>query len=91
MCIRDRADALLGRFATVWKGPPGSAILADTYGLHMGIPLIEGERLMVWVRYGLGPNCSSFGGGDGRYAGLVDARIAPTARARYINRLLLTD
>jgi hypothetical protein len=86
-----KADALLGSFATVWKGPAGSAILADTYGLHMGVPLIAGERLMVWVRYGLGPNGSSFGGGDGRYAAIVAPRIAATPRARYVNRLLLTD
>jgi hypothetical protein len=86
-----KADALLGHLATVWKGPPGSAILADTYGLHMGIPLIEGERLMVWVRYGLGPNCSSFGGGDGSRADLLRSRIPRTERARYINRLLLSD
>src|SRR5271170_2794382 len=32
------ADALLGHLATVWTGPAGSSIMADTYGLHMGIP-----------------------------------------------------
>jgi len=87
----DKSDALLGHLAMVWKGPPGSAILADTYGLHMGIPPAEGERLMVWVRYGLGPNCSSFGGGSGTYSELVRSRIPQTERARYINRLLLTE
>ena len=86
-----QADALLGHLATIWKGPAGAAILADTYGLHMGIPLVEGDRLMLWVRYGLGPNCSSFGGGDGRYADMVASRIPQTERARYVNRLLLTD
>ncbi len=85
------ADALLGHLATVWKGPPGSAILADTYGLHMGVPLVEGERLMLWVRYGLGPNCSSFGGGAGRHAPQLSARVPQTERARYINRLLLAS
>jgi hypothetical protein len=86
-----QADALLGAFAMVWQGPAGSAILADTYGLHMGVPLLDGERLMVWIRYGFGPNCSSFGGGDGRFAEEVRARIPDTDRARYVNRLLLTD
>lgn len=86
-----RADALLGRLATVWKGPAGSAILADTYGLHMGVPVLEGERLMVWVRYGLGPNSASFGGGQGRHTAMVRARIPDTARARYVNRLLLSE
>jgi hypothetical protein len=84
-----QADALLGNLAMVWKGASGSAILADTYGLHMGIPPADGERLMAWVRYGLGPNCGSFDGGAGTYADIVRPRIAPTERARYINRLLL--
>jgi hypothetical protein len=86
-----KADAVLGHLATVWKGPAGSAILADTYGLHMGIPLVEGERLMLWVRYGLGPNCSSFDGGAGTDADQLRSRIPQTERARYINRLLLAQ
>lgn len=85
------ADALLGHLAKVWTGPAGSAIMADTYGLHMGIPLVEGERLMLWVRYGLGTGPNTFGGGSGKCAPIVEARIPPTDRARYINRLLLTD
>lgn len=86
-----QADALLGSLAMVWKGAAGSAILADTYGLHMGIPPAEGERLMAWVRYGLGPNSASFGGGQGRHAAIVRARISDGARARYVNRLLLSE
>ena len=86
------ADDLLGHLAKVWQGPAGSAVLADTYGLHMGIPLVEGERLMLWVRYGLGfPHEPAFGGGAGRYAATIAPRIPQTARARYVNRLLLTD
>ncbi len=84
-----RADALLGHLAMVWKGPAGSAILADTYGLHMGIPLVAGDRLMLWVRYGLGPNVGSFDKDGGQYAAIVRERIPQTERARYINRLLL--
>jgi hypothetical protein len=86
------AEALVGPLATVWTGPAGSAVLADTYGLHMGIPLTEGARLMVWVRYGLGiPPEPEFGGGAGKFASVLQPRIPHTARARYINRLLLTD
>ncbi|MBI3517544.1 MAG: phytanoyl-CoA dioxygenase family protein [Proteobacteria bacterium] len=86
-----KADALLGQFEMVWTGPAGSAVLADTHGLHMGLPLHEGERLMLWVRYGLGPNHISFGGGTGEFAAMLNPRLPQTARARYINRLLLTD
>jgi hypothetical protein len=104
--VRTTADALfrgegyemsqsaevLAPLATVWTGPAGSAVLADTYGLHMGIPLTEGARLMAWVRYGLGiPPEPAFGGGSGRFASVLRPRIPHTARARYINRLLLTD
>jgi hypothetical protein len=87
----DLADALLGDLAMVWTGAAGAAVLADTYGLHMGVPPVEGERLMLWVRYGLGPNRYSFGGGDGRHADGLRARLPQTERARYINRLLLSD
>jgi hypothetical protein len=86
------ADALLGQLATVWTGPAGSAIFADTYGLHMGVPLTEGERLMLWVRYGLGmlPE-PEFGDGPGSYAPEYRRRIPATPRAHYVNRLLLTE
>ncbi len=85
-------DGLVGHLATVWTGPPGSATLADTYGLHMGIPLVEGERLMLWVRYGLGMQPEpDFGDGSDAYAATLRQRIPPTERARYINRLLLTE
>jgi hypothetical protein len=87
----DLSDALLGDLQTVWTGPAGAAVLADTYGLHMGVPPAERDRLMLWVRYGLGPNRHSFGGGDGRHAGLVRSRVPQTERARYVNRLLLAD
>lgn len=86
------ADELLGQLATVWTGPAGSAVLADTYGLHMGIPLVEGQRLMAWIRYGLGmPPEPAFGGGSGKYAALVRPRLPATDRAEYINRLLLSE
>lgn len=35
------------------KGAAGSAYVADTYGLHRGTPLINRDRLAVWIRYAL--------------------------------------
>jgi hypothetical protein len=86
------ADALVGPLEMVWTGPAGSALLADTYGLHMGVPLVEGERLMLWIRYGLGmlPH-PELGDGPGTYAPTLRQRIPATDRAQYINRLLLTE
>lgn len=37
----------------VITGKAGTAILADTYALHRGQPLINGERLLIWWRYGI--------------------------------------
>lgn len=37
------------------RGPAGSAILEDTYGLHRGLPPREHPRLMAWARYSLFP------------------------------------
>jgi hypothetical protein len=86
--LHPTTDAMLTPLATVWRGPAGSAILADTYGFHMGIPVERGERLMAWVRYGIGHSSSCFSGGHGA---LIRPRLAQTARARYINRVLTAD
>lgn len=88
----DLSEQLCGQFVMRWTGPAGSAILADTYGLHMGLPLIEGERLMFWVRYGLGvvPDIE-LDDSAADTAAMARPRIPGTERARYVNRLLLGD
>ena len=37
-------------------GKAGTAILADTYALHHGAPLVEGQRCLLWWRYCLHKN-----------------------------------
>jgi hypothetical protein len=37
----------------VITGKAGTAILADTYGLHKGQPLESGKRLILWLRFGM--------------------------------------
>jgi len=37
-------------------GKAGTAILADTYALHHGAPLVNGERCLLWWRYCLHKN-----------------------------------
>jgi hypothetical protein len=87
----ETAEALLGGLIHTWIAPAGSAILADTYGLHMGKPPHEGERLMFWARYGLGANDGMVADAD--VGGGVDlsARIGRDPRTRYVNRLLTGD
>lgn len=45
----------LGEKITI-TGKAGTAIFADTYALHYGKPLEQGERLMFWSRYCLYKN-----------------------------------
>ena len=33
-------------------GSAGTAILADTFGIHRADPIINGNRLVLWIRYG---------------------------------------
>ncbi|MBM3546976.1 MAG: hypothetical protein FJX54_08480 [Alphaproteobacteria bacterium] len=78
---------LFGHLADMIPGPAGSGLIADTYGLHMGIPPESGPRLIFWARYGLhvnyGPNAAPV---EER---LIASRIPWDDRARYINRALL--
>jgi len=77
---------LFGHLTDMIPGPAGSGLIADTYGLHMGIPPESGPRLIFWARYGLHVN-------DGPQAPPVEERLIASRipwddRARYINRAL---
>lgn len=39
---------------------PGFGFLEDTWGLHRAAPTLIEPRLMLWIRYGLGHNASSY-------------------------------
>jgi len=56
--------------------PAGYAFLADAFGLHRGVPLVEGERLLFWTRYGLYDNGFS-----------VDVSPAPLPNDKFKNRI----
>lgn len=45
-------------------GKAGTAILADTYAIHRGQPLLRGERLLIWWRYGIHLNKMHFFDGN---------------------------
>jgi hypothetical protein len=70
-------------------GPPGTMFLVNTLALHRGLVPSSTPRLMLWARYGLGPNTNS---ADLEQGPLCRAQLATalpdTPRNRYINRLL---
>jgi hypothetical protein len=70
-------------------GPAGTMCLVNTIALHRGLVPSRHPRLMIWARYGLGPNTNS---ADLEQGPLCHAQLAPsledTPRNRYINRLL---
>jgi hypothetical protein len=87
-------DLAARRYLSDWeiriKGPRGTALLADTYGLHKGIAPTTGRRMVFWARYGLYANLAY---GTMKMAPLpwsmIGHRLPDDARSRYVNRLLL--
>jgi hypothetical protein len=69
-------------------GPAGTGLFADTSGLHKGVPLSEGNRLMFWARYGLYRNT---GAASPVSAVLAAGRLPSDPATRYINRSIIAD
>lgn len=70
-------------------GPAGTAFIANTLAVHRGLMPAKKPRLVVWARYGLGPNTNSMDleqGPLGRFQ--VPAALPDTLRNRFVNRLL---
>ena len=75
----------------VWNGlgPAGTMFLVNTIALHRGLMAKQKPRLVVWARYGLGPNTNSADLEQGTLnSKQVPANLPQTPRNRYINRLL---
>ena len=71
-------------------GPAGSMYLVNTVALHRGIVPTRTDRLIVWARYGLGPNTNSADLERGPLGiRLVPTKLQGTPREKYINRLLV--
>ena len=49
-------ERLFGDNVLTVTDPAGHGFLADTSGLHRGLPPVRGDRLIFWARYGLLPN-----------------------------------
>lgn len=86
----DLYQAVFADYMETIEGPAGTAFLADTSGLHKGVPPVEGNRLMAWARYGIYRNDSSRGE---EFQPLPDAglraRLPSGWRFAYINRTLV--
>lgn len=69
-------------------GPAGTMFLANTLALHRGL-LPQSPRLMIWARYGLGPNSNSADLEQGPLSRVqIVTSLPDTPRNRYVNRLL---
>lgn len=71
-------------------GPAGSMFLVNTLALHRGIVPTRTDRLVVWARYGLGPNTNSADLERGPLGiRFVPTHLRGTPRDQYVNRLLM--
>lgn len=77
-------EAVFDGFVETITGPAGFGFIADTGGLHKGVPLTEGRRLMCWARYGLYRNFIAVK--DGAPPLPILGRAGNDPRSAYINR-----
>jgi hypothetical protein len=85
------AEIFASQIETI-TGPAGYGFVVDTAGLHKGIPLTTGNRLMFWARYGLYRNTTYF---NDKLAPVANpAHAAAFMRqpySAYINRGLIAE
>jgi hypothetical protein len=84
-------EEMFGPDIATITGRAGTACVANTLTLHRGLVPRLRPRLMVWARYGLGPNTNSIDlqcGPLSRSRLLV--KLVDTPRNRFVNRLLLS-
>jgi Fe-S-cluster containining protein len=71
------------------EGAAGTIFTANTIALHRGLVPAKAPRLVVWARYGLGPNTNSVDLEQGPLSHAQVVKSLPdTLRNRYVNRLL---
>jgi hypothetical protein len=88
--LDDVYERLLGTNIETIIGDAGCAFMADTSGLHRGLPPRTGDRLIFWARYGLLPNWSM---DEDWFEPVPRSELAcplpDDALTRYINRALI--
>jgi hypothetical protein len=84
-----KCERLFSDAAQLLTGQAGSMYLVNTLALHRGFVPSRTSRLVVWARYGLGPNTNSADLERGPLGlRLMQTGLPDTPRNRYINRLL---
>ena len=76
------------------KGKKGTAFLADTFAFHNGMPLLERDRCLLWVRFGLHINNVHFKNKDNEYkqdSSVIFEHIPDNEHNRYLLRAFLKD
>ncbi len=81
-------EALFRGHIDTITGPAGTGFIADTAGLHKGVPLTEGRRLMFWARYGLYRNNGTV---SPVAASLAARRLNDDPATSYINRCIVAE
>jgi len=81
---------LFGRHIRRFEGGAGTAVVADTFGLHRGALPRSRPRLCTWIRYGLYANeAYRIDKTEPVPASLVRNRVSDDAVTRHITRLAL--
>lgn len=83
-------DTSLKPYEQVLLGKAGTSFMSDTYGIHKSMPLTAGDRLVMWIRYGLANN----GPAKAQLRYKVPKSVMPDTiqfddKTNYITRLIL--
>jgi hypothetical protein len=83
---------LFAKQITDITGLAGSLFLADTYGLHRGVPPRNNDRLVCWIRYGLRNNLGyrTLKTRPVRFA-RIENRVGSSIQTKFMLRLLASD
>jgi len=84
-----KCERLFGDDIATATGLSGSMFVVNTIALHRGLVPTRSPRLMIWARFGIGPNTNSADLEQGPLSRRqIPTELPDTPRNRYINRLL---
>jgi hypothetical protein len=87
----DVAASFSGNAVTI-NGPKGFAFMTDPAGLHKGLPLQRGSRLVAWVRFGLYRNqVGKLHNPNPVRSTVLGSRLPKDEATRYVFRCLVAD
>lgn len=87
--LSTRCEQVLQDGIRTVTGPAGTMFLVNTLALHRGLVPSRSSRLVLWARYGMGPNTNSADLEQGPLCrAQLPTTLPDTPRSRYVNRLL---